>query len=125
MFTSGDAIRAMYEAALAGDTDGFFGYVHDDLELFEPPCLPYGKTYRGKAGFAELFHAATQVLDLPTMTIESVISEGESVAAVISCNLLHTGATATILEQWTVRDGQVIWGRVYWHDPTLATGISA
>ena len=121
---SGDVVRAMYEAALAGDTDAFYGYVHDDLELFEPPCLPYGKIYRGKSGFGELFQAATQVLNLPTMKIESIISQGESVAAVITCDLLHSGANATILEQWTVRDGQVVWGRVYWHDPTLVTGVT-
>jgi ketosteroid isomerase-like protein len=115
---SATIVRAMYQSAIDGDMATFLGYVEDDFELEEPPFLPYGGVYRGRAGMQALFAKATEILDFPTLEIEYVFGEGERACAVISCELITTGHRRTILEEWIVRDGKVRWGRVYWFDPS-------
>jgi ketosteroid isomerase-like protein len=44
-----ETIQAMYDAARAGDFDGFFAHLGDDIVLEEPDFLPYGGTYQGIA----------------------------------------------------------------------------
>lgn len=120
--TSVDVVRDMYQAALDGDVETVLASVAEDFVLFEPPFLPYGGTFEGVAGLQRLLAEATQILELPTMTLEYVFGEGERVCAVITCDLRDGGQRATVLEEWIVRDGKISWGRVYWFDPTLVTG---
>jgi len=112
-------IRSMYQAAIDGDQEKFFGYVADDFVLEEPPYLSYGGTYRGREGFAELFVAATAVIDLSTLEIVYVLGDDERACAAITCAVVGTDVRASILEEWIVRDGSVRWGRVYWFDPSV------
>lgn len=117
--SAADTIRSMYEAAVEGDQEKFFGYIADDFVLEEPPYLSYGRTYRGPEGFAELFAAATSVIDLSTLDIVYVVGDGERACAAITCDVVGTDARASIIEEWIVRDGSVVWGRVYWFDPSV------
>lgn len=114
-----EVVRAMYAAALAGDFDGFFDRISDDLVLEEPAFLPYGGTFHGHAGMQEVLAGAQQVLDYSTMKIVEAFGDGHSATVVVEVNLLADGTSRVILEHWKVRDDQVRWGRVYWFDPTL------
>lgn len=112
-------IRDMYEAAINGDLEKFFGYLADDFVLEEPPYLAYGGTYNGRAGFAELFAAATAVIDLSTIEIDYVFGDEERACAGVTCAVVGTKIRASIVEEWIVRDGSVRWGRVFWFDPSV------
>jgi uncharacterized protein len=78
-------IRDMYQAALDGDQERFLAFIAEDLVLYEPPYLPYGKDHHGVDGFKELFIKSTQVLNLPTMTVKYVFADQERACAVIEC----------------------------------------
>lgn len=114
-----ETIRKMYEAAVSGDQDEFFSYIAEDFVLEEPPYLPYGRTYCGAQGFAELFVAATAVIDLSTLQVEYVFGDDERACASITCAVTGTDIRPSILEEWIVNDGRVRWGRVFWFDPRI------
>ena len=117
--TPAQVVRDMYQAAIDGRMAECLSYIDDEFRLEEPPFLPYGGTYEGPAGFQALFAKATELLDFPTLEIGYVFGERERACAVISCNLKTTGERRTILEEWIVRDGRLLWGRVYWFNPAL------
>jgi ketosteroid isomerase-like protein len=115
--SAADTIREMYEAAINGDLEKFFGYIADDFVLEEPPYLAYGGTYSGREGFAELVTAATAVIDLSSLAIDYVFGDEERACARITCAVVGTKVRTPIVEEWIVRDGSVRWGRVFWFDP--------
>lgn len=115
--SAADTIRDMYEAAINGDLEKFFGHIADDFVLEEPPYLAYGGTYKGREGFAEVFAAATAVVDLSSLEIDYVVGDEERACAGITCAVVGTKVRASIVEEWIVRDGSVRWGRVLWFDP--------
>jgi hypothetical protein len=93
-----------------------FARIGDDLELHEPPILPYGRVYRGHDGFREIHAAATAILDLSTLSLDYLFGDEERVCAVVSLGLVNRNRT-TILEEWQVRDGRTRWGRVFRFTP--------
>lgn len=111
-----DVVSAFYSAAAAGDMDGMFAHIGDDLEIHEPPFLPYGRSYYGREGFMEVQAAAMALLDVSTLKIEYVFGGGDRAAAVVGFALTN-GKRTTVIEEWQVRDGKIRWGRVFWFNP--------
>jgi len=53
--TKVETVAKLFELTGNGDWDAVAEHMHPDFEVTEPECLPFGGTYRGVAGFAELF----------------------------------------------------------------------
>lgn len=102
------------QAALGGDVESFFAALHPEVEVHEPPYLPYGGVYRGREGFAALFGEATKVLDLPSLTIDSVTADAEKVVLLMTARHIASGEDVIVTEHWRPEDGLIREVRVFW-----------
>jgi hypothetical protein len=112
-----EAVRDLYAAALALDTEKALSYLHPDIVVREPSCLPYGGVYRGIDEFAQLFSAMMAVIDLSTIRVQSVMTDGTMALARLE-GALCSGDPVELVEEWTVRDGRFATCQVFWFDPS-------
>jgi len=111
-------IAALYDAARAADPEAFFACLHEDIEISEPACLPYGGTHRGVGAVKELFAAVSLILDVPSIKVDRIVTEADRAVCFVTAALRDGGATVEIAEEWVVRDGKAWRGRVFYFDPT-------
>jgi hypothetical protein len=111
-----EAVRKLY-TALALDTEKALSYLHPDIVVREPRCLPYGGVYRGIDEFSEVFTAMTAVIDLSTMRVRSVMTNGATAVAKLE-GALCSGEPVELLEEWTMRDGRFATCQVFWFGPS-------
>ncbi|QRP44576.1 nuclear transport factor 2 family protein [Amycolatopsis sp. FDAARGOS 1241] len=69
---------------------------------------------RGRAGLRELFESAVTRL-LPTLTIDTVVADGDVVAAELTERLTHEGEDRTfaIAAFYRLRDGRIASAKIY------------
>ena len=111
-----EAVQDLYAAALALDTEKALSYLHPDIVVREPSFLPYGGVHRGLVEFGQLFTALMAVIDLPTIRVQSVITDGTTAVARLE-GTLCSGEPVEILEVWTKRDGRFATLQVFWFEP--------
>lgn len=109
-------VEDMYAAGAAGDVDGFFARVSSHVVVKEPVFLPYGGTYRGLDAFKGLVGKVAAVLDLRTLTVESLIADGDHVVALVRVNTT-AGEQVRLAELSIVRDGTVAEMEIFMHNP--------
>jgi len=112
-----EAVRELYAAALALDTEKALSYLHPDIVVREPSCLPYGGVYRGIDEFAQLLTAMMAVIDLSTIRVGSVMSDGTTALAKLE-GALCSGDAVELVEAWTMRDGLFATCQVFWFGPS-------
>ena len=122
--TTREVVTTLYDNLTAGNLEGFLACFDDQVEIHEPPCLPYGGVYRGIDGVKRLFSQASQYLDVGAFRIEAVVVDGDR-----AVGMLHTAARATgkpieVAEESIVRDGKIVRVRVYLFDPTMISAPS-
>jgi ketosteroid isomerase-like protein len=110
-------IDAMYRAGMAGDLDGMFAYINDDVVIDEPAFLPYTGIYRGKDDLRGLWAKIFEFMDLTKITLHYMIADGDRVAACIGIPDTTTGRPTHFLEQSTLRDGKVVEMKLFYYDP--------
>jgi ketosteroid isomerase-like protein len=114
-------IEQMYSAAKRGDLEGFFAVISPDVVVTEPQFLPYGGSYRSIDELAGLFAEVTQLLDLPNLTVDHLIADGDHVLGLIRVPIIGQDSEVTLAELSIIRDGKVAEMRIYFHDAgTLA-----
>src|SRR5262245_23963823 len=74
------AVQAMLDAAVAKDMPRFWKCFTDDVTIYEPSYLPYGGIHRGMAAFEKLFPELLKYTDITTLTLESMIADGDQVS---------------------------------------------
>jgi len=109
-------IRALYDAAIAGDAEGVFGLLADDVVVREPGFLPYGGTYRGKDEFADLFGKFAKTYDMARIKVDHIVADGERVVGILRIPDLVTGKDVVLAEQSVIRDGKVAEVTIFFHD---------
>lgn len=114
--TTRTTLERMYAAAQAGDIAGLSTLMHPALCVEEPPFLPYGGTYTGLDEFADVFGQAAAVLDMANLRINSITAEGHNAFALVTVPLIDDSQTINIVEHWTVVDGLITTGRIYWFE---------
>lgn len=112
-------VEEIYRAAAAGDLDTLRDCLADEIVIHEPPALPYGGVYTGFDAFAGCFGTAIATINLPHLILESLTVEGADAFGVVTVPLTAGEGTARIIEHWTVSDGKVTEGWVYWFDTTI------
>ena len=109
-------VEAVYAAVKAGDVEGLFARCHDDITVSEPPFLPFGRVYRGKDGFLELFPAINQYLDVARVTVHFLVVDGDRAIGCIGMPDLKSGADTQMLELFTLRDGKIAEIQLFYYD---------
>ena len=109
-------VLAMYTAAGSGDFATALACMADDIAVIEPPYLPYGGTYRGKAEFQQLLGRINEYADLSAMKMESVVAEGERVLVSLQIGDRKTGKPLQLMEQSIVRDGKIVEMKIFYFD---------
>jgi uncharacterized protein len=114
--TTRQIIERMYAAAAAGDMATLAEVMAPDVVIQEPPFLPYGGRYDGLAEFGGVFAEALKVIDLARLELRSLTVEDGNAFGLVSVPLVSGDGEAKIIEHWTVVDGRVTSGTIYWHD---------
>jgi uncharacterized protein len=109
-------VLAMYTAAGKGDFTGALACMDDNIAVLEPPYLPYGDTYRGKADFQKLLGRINEYADLSAMKMESVVAEGDSVFVCLQIGDRKTGKPLQLVERSIVRDGKIVEMKIFYFD---------
>lgn len=113
-----EIVAGAYAAMAAGDARGFLGVLADDVEIHEPPCLPYGGVHRGKAEVVAFLQQAAPFMAPGKLQIERLVAQGDTVVAVLTLGL-RDGSDALVTEIWRMVDGKAAELRVFWFDPTI------
>jgi uncharacterized protein len=111
-------VKAMYEAGVSGDQAVFFRVIHENAEVHEPTCLPYGGSYRGHSAIGSLAIQVGKFLDLSTLKIDYMLAEGDLVVTYVRVKTM-SGNEVEMLEQSRVRDGKIVDLRIFYFDPTV------
>jgi ketosteroid isomerase-like protein len=114
-------IQNLYDSVIErNDMDEFLSYLNDDLVVHEPPCLPYGGTYRGKDALLSVIPQIAQIIDLSTIEVDYLVADGDRVIAVIRAAGVERGTHVHLAEESRILDGEVVEMRVYCFDhPSL------
>jgi uncharacterized protein len=115
--TTREVVARMYQAGVDGDFAAFMACIHPDIELDEPAWLPYGGTHRGLEAIQNVFVEVGKLLDLASIDVQSIIADGDQAVGLFRART-QSGAEVSNAEVWTVRDGLVWRGRVFYQDPT-------
>jgi len=110
-------VLGMFEAANRSDIEGVFSFLSDDeFTVIEPLFMPFGGTYHGKEGFAELARYLPNYLQINEITVHHTIADGDRVAAVVGIKDVATGELTRFIEHFTIKDGKIIENRVFYND---------
>ena len=114
--TSKEKVLAMYTAAGKGDFATALSCMSDDIAVIEPPYLPYGGSYRGKAEFQTLLAKINEHADLSAMKMESVVAEGDTVFVCLQIGDRKTGKPLQLVERSIVRDDKIVEMKIFYFD---------
>lgn len=123
--TSRQIVTTFYACIAAGNFDGVLACLHEDVEIHEPACLPYGGMYRGIEGAKRLFSEAPKHLDISIFSIDAIVADGDRVVGMLRTAIVGTGEPLAVAEESIVRDGKIIRVRVFQFDPTLVISAAA
>lgn len=113
---SKQTVLALYTAAGKGDLVTALSLMADDIAVIEPPYLPYGATYRGKAQFQDLLQKINEHADLAALKIEAVVAEGDTVFVTLQIGDRKTGKPLQLAERSRVRDGKIVEMKIFYFD---------
>jgi uncharacterized protein len=122
-----DVIRSGYEAFNRGDLDAFFETVDPDIE-WTPGALLLEGTIHGSDEMRRMFESfmeAFEEIRFAPVLIEEGVEDGQ-VVGVVDTTTRGKGSgaevTVRVAHLLRLRDGKVVWGRVY---PKASEGLSA
>lgn len=111
-----ELVEGFYRNDGSGGMAGLLSRLADDVAIVEPPFLPFGRTFRGRDGFREVFREVGRYLDLADVRLEYTVADGDRVIACLSIPDRATGRPVCLLEQSTVRDGAIAEIKLFYHD---------
>jgi ketosteroid isomerase-like protein len=109
-------VERMYAAAGAGDMAGLRAILAEDVVIEAAPFVPYGGTYRGFDEFVGCFAKASELIDFTGLQLDGITADDEHAYGRVRVPFVDGSGEASILEEWTVRDGRVVAGRVFYFD---------
>ena len=109
-------VEELYAAVSNNQIQGLLDVLNPNLVVYEPTYLPYGGRTEGVTNFIELYSEIIKYIDIPSLTLDEVIAEGENVVGLVRANCALGGAEVKIVEHFTVRDGKVVEITLYFHE---------
>ena len=89
-------VQRFYDCILAADFEGVLSCFHEDIEIHEPECLPYGGIYKGKEGALKLFPEATKFLDVKAFKVEAIIADGNRAVGMLAAAVVGSGQSVKV-----------------------------
>jgi ketosteroid isomerase-like protein len=123
--TNRKLVESFYGFLSAGDVAGVLDILHEDIEIHEPECLPYGGVYKGIDRVKELFGKAMGALDAQNIVAEHIVADGDIVVGFLKAKTVKTGETVVVAEESIIRDGKIARVRVFQFDPTIVMNAEA
>ena len=116
-------VEQLFHCGKAGDIDGVFALLDDNVVVHEPPFLVYAGSYKGRDNFLTLFALIIEkYFDDDKMEIDYIATNGNH-AIVMASAPGKRGETVTLAEEIRVRNGKVVEIRIYMHQPPLTAWI--
>ena len=109
-------VEELYAAVSNNQIQGLLDVLDPNLVVYEPTYLPYGGRTEGLNNFVELYSEIIKYIDIPGLTLDEVIAEGENVVGLVRANCALGGPEVRIAEHFTVRDGKVVEITLYFHE---------
>jgi ketosteroid isomerase-like protein len=110
-------VAAVYRAIAVNDPEAFERLVHPEIEIQQPPWLPYGGTHRGLAGVSEMFRQVLKLIDVSRLEVRSLTAEGDTVWATFVVHARDDGSPLLLAEEWQLEDDRCRRLRVWHFDP--------
>jgi ketosteroid isomerase-like protein len=110
-------VAAVYRAIAANDPEAFERLVHPEIEVEQPPWLPYGGTHRGLAGVGEMFRKVLKLIDVSRLEVQSLTAEGDIVWATFVIHARDDGSPLLLAEEWQLEGDRCRRLRVWHFDP--------
>ena len=124
-----ETIAKAYEAIAGGDGATFIGLLADEVVLTEPEGHPFPGVFRGKQAVIDAFPGILGALGIQGLKVLHLLADGDLVVGMIEITCTSKSGDAVIapvLEAWTVRNGQVIEAKPYYHcTTTLSKAIAS
>jgi ketosteroid isomerase-like protein len=117
--TTRAVLERFYAAIGAWDEYELLAVLHEDAEVHQPACLPYGGVYRGPEQLFKLWkEIVLPMVDPATVHLDSMTVEGDRAVVIAGGDLNATGRPVLACEEYVVRDGRIATIRMFWQDPT-------
>ena len=115
-----DKVGKLYSSIFAGDFDTVNAILSPDVVVHEAAALPYGGAFKGHEGFQELMVTLAGVWE----DLKPIDMKMSGVDDLVLCHFTLTAKNRKtgsklnmpLIEAWTLRDGRVVEGRVYYYD---------
>lgn len=128
MRTDVAVVTEFFEAVAAGRHRDAGAMIHEEMRLDEPAGLPYGGTYEGRQGVADLSREVYRLFEVTIHGFE-VNSAGDQVVVVVdvsfACRATGRAARTSVVELWTVKDDLLIRADVYPKDTRAIHELTA
>jgi ketosteroid isomerase-like protein len=111
-----EVVTRFYASLAAGDLKTGMACVHPDFELSEPGYLPYGGIHKGPDALRAVFREVARWVDVKSVKIRTLIVDGDNAVAMMDAAVRKTGVPVLAAETWTVQDGLICAGQVFFFD---------
>jgi uncharacterized protein len=118
-------MRKFYEHMATANIAGILSSFHDEVEIHEPDCLPYGGVYRGIDGVKKLLSNASKHLDSRVFDVEVMLADGDRVISILHTATRGSRTRIHVAEDATIRDGKIHRVHVFLFDPTIIIKAAA
>lgn len=109
-------VEALYTAVSNGDQQGLLDAFDPNIVVYEPTYLPYGGRTEGLSNFVELYSEIVKHIDIPSLTLDELIADGENVVGLVRAKSATGGPDVRVAEHFTVRDNKVVEITLYFHE---------
>jgi ketosteroid isomerase-like protein len=135
---SSEVVLATFRALEDRDRERLFARFHDEVEICEPPSLPYGGTVRGKAAIREQLETAPETTWLGTwdplqpsaaerrMDPRVVATAGDEVAVIYTQRAVSPDGErfeSQVMGLYEVRDGKLARAQMFHYDTAATSGF--
>jgi ketosteroid isomerase-like protein len=124
-----ETIAKAYAAIAEGDGATFIGLLADDVVMTEPEGHPFPGVFRGKDAVVGAFPGILGALGIQGLKVLHLLADGDLVVGMIEITCTSKSGDAVIapvLEAWTVRNGQIVEAKPYYHcTTTLSKAIAS
>lgn len=122
-----DVVRAVYQAYASRDLAAIQALYHPDCEIYQSDLLPWGGTYRGRAGLQQFFNRLTSTINTRIID-EELFEAGDRVVSIgrTQGTALSTGRQFELpaVHIYTVRDGMICRYEAYVDSPAMLSACA-
>ncbi|HEU4325593.1 MAG TPA: nuclear transport factor 2 family protein [Roseiflexaceae bacterium] len=122
-------VHDLYDAFRRADVPSIMALFAPDVTVIEPNGLPYEGEYHGHDGLMQVLQGMGAAWERIDALIEQTVAQGDDVVVLATLVGKLRGIEQEIrmplAEHWRVRDGRIVFGRVFYGDTGLIARLWA